>query len=49
MTDKKQPKPLRAVRVEDEIWLPAQERAKAEGTTVSDVIRAALKRYGKKK
>lgn len=41
--------PLRAVRVPDEIWQAAQERAEAEGRTVSDVIRAALKRYGAKK
>lgn len=41
--------PLRAVRVPDEIWQAAQQRAAAEGRTVSDVIRAALKRYGNKK
>lgn len=41
--------PLRTIRVADEIWEAAQERAKAEGRTVSDVIRAALKRYGAKK
>lgn len=40
--------PLRAVRVPDEIWQAAQDRAKAEGTTVSEVIRDRLKRYGKK-
>jgi NRPS condensation-like uncharacterized protein len=34
--------PVRTVRVEDEIWEPAKARAKAEGRTVSDVIRARL-------
>lgn len=41
--------PLRAVRVPDDVWEAARERAKTEGRTVSDVIRAALKRYGNKK
>jgi predicted DNA-binding protein len=38
--------PLRAIRVPDETWKLAQERAKAEGTTVSAVIREALELYG---
>jgi predicted HicB family RNase H-like nuclease len=38
-------KPARAVRVEDELWEAALAKAVAEGTTVSDVIRKALKRY----
>lgn len=38
--------PLRTVRVVDEIWLPAKERADAEATTVSAVIQHALRRYG---
>jgi hypothetical protein len=37
--------PHRTVRVEDELWDPAMAKAAAEGTTVSEVIRAALKRY----
>lgn len=38
--------PLRAIRISDEIWHAAQARAEAEGTTVSDVVRKSLKRYG---
>ena len=38
--------PLRAIRVPDETWKLAQERAKAEGTTISAVVREALERYG---
>ena len=37
--------PARAVRVEDELWHAAQERAAERGETVSDVIRRALLRY----
>lgn len=36
----------RTVRVDDSVWLPAMARAEAEGRTLSDVIRAALKLYG---
>ena len=36
---------LRNVRVEDALWLPAKEKAQAEGRTLSDVIREALRRY----
>jgi len=38
--------PLRAIRVPDSIWLPAQARAKEEETTVSAVVRDALEEYG---
>jgi hypothetical protein len=37
--------PLRAIRVSDDIWQAARSRAAKEGTTVSAVIVAALKRY----
>lgn len=41
-----QPKtPHRTVRIPGELWTKAQQRAADEGTTVSDVIRAALERY----
>lgn len=35
----------RMVRVEDELWEAAKEAARANDTTVSQVIRDALKRY----
>ena len=40
---------LRAIRVPDETWQAAQERAKAEGTTVSAIVREALEQYGKER
>ena len=41
-----QPKtPARAVRVPDELWESARARAAAEGRTLTDVIRAALRAY----
>ena len=39
--------PHRTIRVEDELWKAAQEKARAEGRTVSDVIRDRLRRYVK--
>ena len=39
--------PPRSVRVRDPIWEKATARAKAEGTTVTAVIVAALTRYAK--
>lgn len=36
---------IRAVRVADDPWQPARERADREGTTVSAVIVAALTEY----
>ena len=38
--------PLRAIRVPDSIWFPAQARAKEEDTTISAVVRDALQEYG---
>jgi hypothetical protein len=41
-----QPKtPTRNVRVDDELWQAALDKARAEDRTISDVIRAALRRY----
>ena len=40
--------PARAVRVEDELWRAAMEKAAERGETVSDVIRRALERYTKR-
>ena len=39
--------PQRAVRIDDELWKAAQEKARQEGRTVSDVIRDRLRRYVK--
>lgn len=36
----------RGVRVPDEIWRKAQERAEREGRSISDVIREHLREYG---
>jgi hypothetical protein len=36
---------IRGVRVPDEEWHPAQAKAKAEGETVTDVVRRALREY----
>lgn len=41
-----QPKtPNRVLRVEESLWRAAQEKAKAEGKTLTGVIVAYLKRY----
>jgi hypothetical protein len=41
-----QPKtPVRGIRVDDDLWHAAQEKAKAEGRTMTDVLVAYLKRY----
>lgn len=37
--------PIRGVRVPDSEWHPAQKKAKAEGETVTDVLRRALRDY----
>lgn len=43
-----QPKtPQRSVRVPDEVWRAAKERAEAEGNTLSDVLRQVLDAYGR--
>lgn len=39
--------PPRSVRVPDGVWQAASARAKAEGTTITAVILAALTRYAK--
>ncbi len=39
------PTPIRAVRIPDEVWQAALEKARAEGTTVTAVVLAALQRY----
>ena len=37
--------PVRNLRVIDEVWRPALEKARAEGRTLTDVIVAYLRRY----
>jgi len=37
---------IRYVRVDDDTWRKAKTRARAEGTTVSAVVRARLECYG---
>lgn len=37
--------PIRTVRVSDELWKAAQERAAERGETVSAVVVRALERY----
>lgn len=37
--------PTRQVRVQDDLWRAAHEKAAEKGTTVSQVIRAALERF----
>lgn len=39
--------PVRNVRVSDEVWFAAMDRAHAEDKDLSEIIRAFLKRYGK--
>jgi hypothetical protein len=41
-----QPKtPVRSFRIADEIYLPAQAKAKAEGESLADIVRDALIDY----
>ena len=43
-----QPKtPTHSVRVPQDVWDAAQERAKSRGETLTDAINRFLKRYGK--
>jgi hypothetical protein len=35
--------PIRTLRIEDELWQAVQDRAAAEGLSVSEVIRLLLK------
>jgi hypothetical protein len=37
--------PLRAVRVEPELWEKARTKAKNQGDNLSEIIRDALRRY----
>lgn len=37
--------PMRTIRINDELWLAATEAAKANGATVSEVVRDALTAY----
>lgn len=37
--------PRHSVRVPDETWVPAAQKAARRGETMSDVIRAALEEY----
>lgn len=39
------PTPLRNIRVSDDLWNAVKSKARAEGTTVTAVVVAALKRY----
>ena len=39
------PAPQRTARIEDDIWDPAQARAKTEGASLSVLMRAAVQRY----
>ena len=48
-TEVREPRKARAVRVEDELWDAAKDKADERGETLSEVIRAALERYVKRK
>lgn len=54
MTEKKRGRPktgetkIRGVRVPDEVWEAAKEKAADEGKSVSDVVNGCLRRYLKK-
>src|SRR5690349_22572377 len=39
------PAPRRTARIEDDIWDPAQARAKTEGASLGALMRAAVQRY----
>lgn len=39
--------PKRNIRIEDAIWLPAQQRARHEKRTLTAVVKAFLSRYGR--
>ena len=40
--------PLRSVRVPNDVWEAAVQKARDEGTTVTAVVLAALQRYVKR-
>lgn len=37
--------PVRAIRIPDTLWKAAREKAEREGTTVTAIVLAALRRY----
>lgn len=37
--------PNRNIRIADDVWNPAKEIAEVEGTNITAVIKAALRRY----
>lgn len=37
--------PLRAIRIPDDLWRAALDKAGDKGETVTDVVRRALERY----
>lgn len=39
------PTPLRSIRIDDDLWTAALRAAQAADTTVSDVVRDALREY----
>ncbi len=41
--------PLRSFRIPDEVYKAAQAKAAERGESVSDVVRAALERYARRK
>lgn len=43
------PTPLRNIRIPNDLWRAAQAKADEEGTNVSEVLVAALRRYVTKK
>ena len=45
MTSRQGSIPNRAVRISDDEWQAAHEAARANGETVSEVVRRALQRY----
>lgn len=46
MPNKPRPEnPARPIRVEDDLWTAAREAAHLNGTTVSEVVREALRAY----
>ena len=45
MTSRQGSIPNRAIRIPDDEWQAAQEAARANGETVSEVVRRALRRY----
>ena len=41
--------PVRGIRIHDDVWNAAQERAKAEGTTMTAIITKAVEKYARVK